>query len=68
VQDINRIILAISSAIRPVVNAFLILLVVTSIFATLGTHLFKSRSHIYFGDFATSLFTMFQVLGLGFRV
>jgi voltage-gated sodium channel len=62
IQDINRIIMAVSKAAYPVCNAFFILLIIAAIFATLGTHLFRSRSIKYFGSFSTSLFTMFQVL------
>jgi len=43
-----------------VANALLILLVFTSVYAVLGTHLFKDKSSMYFGNFASSLFTMFQ--------
>jgi hypothetical protein len=64
VTESNRTRIAVSSAAYPVCNAFLVLLTVTAIFATLGTHLFKNKSsmgEIFFADFSTSLFTMFQV-------
>jgi hypothetical protein len=35
--------------------------VCTAIYATLGTQMFRERSPEFFGDLATSLFTMFQV-------
>ena len=43
-------------------NAFLMLLIVASIYAILGTSFFRTRAPEYFADFFTSLFTMFQVL------
>ena len=43
-------------------NAFIILLIVTAIYAVLGTHLYKLESPQYFGFFSRSLFTMMQVV------
>ena len=43
-------------------NAFpTILLIVASMYAILATTFFRDRAPEYFDDFATSLFTMFQV-------
>lgn len=61
-KDLNRLITAVSKAVVPVCNAFLILLIVAAMYAILGTSFFHHRTPKYFGDFLTSLFTMFQVL------
>ena len=60
-RDLNRIVTALSSSIYPVCNSFFILLVCTSMYATLGTHVFGNQRREFFGDFQTSLFTMIQV-------
>lgn len=44
-----------------VANAFLIMFLVTSIYAILGVSFWKERSEEYFGTFTKSLFTLFQV-------
>ena len=62
VKEINKIITAISCALVPVTNAFLILLTITSIYAIAGTHLYGAMSPHYFGNLASSLFSMFQVM------
>ena len=41
--------MAVSSAIYPVCNAFVILLMFTAIFVTIGTHLFKGKAPEFFG-------------------
>jgi len=48
----------------PVANAFLILFLVTCIYATLATHLFghKTGGEAFFGSFSRSIFSMIQVL------
>ena len=61
-KDLQRLISAVSVAVYPVCNAFLILLIVASIYAILATSFFANRSPEYFADFSTSLFTMFQIL------
>jgi hypothetical protein len=61
-KDLNRLLTAVSKAVVPVCNAFLILLIVAAMYAILGTSFFRTRAPHYFGDFLTSLFTMFQVL------
>ena len=61
-RDLQKILSACSSAILPVCNAFFILLIVASVFAIVGTNVFAARSPEYFGNFHTSLFTLFQVL------
>jgi voltage-gated sodium channel len=61
-KDLQRIITAVSFAVFPVCNAFLILLIVASLYAILATSFFNDRSPEYFANFSTSLFTMFQIL------
>eukprot|EP00960_Hanusia_phi_P006656 190222-Hanusia_phi.AAC.8 len=61
-KSLNRIITALASAVIPVANSFIILALVTCIWAALGTHFFSARSEAYFGTFSRSLFTMFQVV------
>ena len=58
----NRIVSAMLQGIIPVLNAFIILIVVTAIYAVLGTHLFHLKSPEYFGNFSKSLFSMMQVV------
>lgn len=61
-QQLNRIVQAIGGCFIPMINAFCILLVVTTIYAVLGTQLFRERSPEFFLDFTTALFTMIQVV------
>eukprot|EP00960_Hanusia_phi_P058911 764013-Hanusia_phi.AAC.1 len=61
-RSLNRIITALVSALIPVANSMVILLLVTSIWSALGTHLFHERSPEYFGNFTSALFTMIQVM------
>eukprot|EP00960_Hanusia_phi_P024373 717993-Hanusia_phi.AAC.5 len=61
-KSLNRIITALASAVVPVTNSFIILALVTCIWAALGTHFFSARSEAFFGTFSRSLFTMFQVV------
>ena len=52
---------ALGCAILPVCNAFIILLVITAIYAIFGTHYFRAEAPMYFANFGASSFTMFQV-------
>ncbi|EKX42342.1 hypothetical protein GUITHDRAFT_111617 [Guillardia theta CCMP2712] len=52
---------ALSSSVIPVLNAFCILLIFTSIFAIIGTNVFAGRSEDFFGNFLKSMFTLFQM-------
>ena len=52
------------STVLPVCNAFFILLILSSVYAVLGTNFFETRSPEFFRDFLTALFTMFQVLSV----
>eukprot|EP00960_Hanusia_phi_P048655 759075-Hanusia_phi.AAC.3 len=56
--SLNKIVNALASALVPVGNSFLILFLVTCIWAALATHLFRSRSEVFFGKFSASLFTV----------
>ena len=60
-KDLNRLITAISNAMYPVCNAFLILFITSCVYGILGTNFFRRKEPEYFADFHTSLFTMFQV-------
>eukprot|EP00961_Rhodomonas_salina_P144055 1939147-Rhodomonas_salina.2 len=46
----------------PVLNALIILLMVTAIYALMGVFLFAERSIEKFGDFGRSMYTMFELL------
>ena len=46
----------------PMINALLILFIVTAGWAVVGVHLFGQVSHEYFGNFEAALFSMFQVV------
>jgi len=59
--SIRRIINALGSAVVPVCNAFLIMFLVTAIYAIMGNSLFGDLDDLYFGTFSRALFTMFQV-------
>ena len=61
-KSLNRLITAVSKAVVPVCNAFLILFIIAAIYAILGTNFFGEQSPEFFLNFKTSLFTMFQVL------
>ena len=61
-KSLNRIITALASAVIPVANSFIILALVTCIWAALGTHFFSARSEAFFGTFSRSLFTVTQSL------
>ena len=61
-KSLNRLINAVSCAVLPVCNAFLILFIVAAIFAILGTNFLGEKAPEHFQKFNDSLFTMFQVL------
>ena len=62
VRSLNRIINALVASLIPVINSFVILLLVTCIWAILGTQLFHKANDVEFGAFGDALFTMFQVV------
>ncbi|EKX49828.1 hypothetical protein GUITHDRAFT_104223 [Guillardia theta CCMP2712] len=59
--SLRLIINSLCSSIVPVLNAFLIMLLITSIYAILAVNFFGSTSPEYFGTFTAALLTMFQV-------
>ena len=63
----NRIINALVASLIPVLNSFVILLLVTCIWAILGTQLFHEANDVEFGTFVDSLYSMFQVVPLPTR-
>ena len=64
-KDLNRLITAVSTSVKPVCNALLMLFIIAAIYAILGTSFFGGQNPEYFYNFSTSLFTMFQVLTEG---
>jgi voltage-gated sodium channel len=67
-KDLQKLMAAISAALVPVCNAFLMLLIIVSVYAVLGTNFFRKRSPEYFGQFSVSLYTMFQILAEGIAI
>ena len=61
-KALRQLLEACAHALVPVGNAFFILLIVSMVYAIMGTTFFADRSPEYFGGFHTSLFTMFDVL------
>ena len=57
-KDLNRLITAVSSALYPVCNAFLILFITSCVYGILGTNYFRDKEPEFFAVFLTSLFTM----------
>ena len=53
---------ALSSSVIPVLYSFMILLLVSSLYAVLSTDLFGKVDFENFGSFTRSLFSLFQVL------
>ena len=49
------------SSFTPVLSSFVILVLVTCIYAVLAVNLFQDRNPALFGDFKRALFTMFTV-------
>ena len=52
---------ALAASVVPVLYSFVILLLVTSVYAVLATEFFASQDSVNFGTFALSLYTLFQV-------
>jgi hypothetical protein len=57
----RSIVNALTASLVPVLNAFAIVSLITSIYAIEGVNLFASRDSENFGNFMLSLYTMFQV-------
>ena len=60
-QSLRQIITALTESIVPVANAFLIMMLVTSIYAILSVNLYRELNAEQFGTFSRALFTLFQV-------
>ena len=58
----QRMVTCLSYCVIPMANAFVLLLILTIIYAVLGAQLFQHKAPEFFGDFEASLFTLFQVL------
>ena len=61
-KSLKRIITALMESILPVMNAFLIAIIVTSIFAVLGVEFFKDRETDSFKTFSRAFYTLFKVM------
>jgi len=48
-KDLQRLLAAVSCAVVPVCNAFVILLIIAAMYAILATNFFRLRSPEYFG-------------------
>ena len=59
-RSLRMLINALVSSLLPVLNAFAILFLVSSIYAVVATDLYRSRSE-FFTDFANSLYSLFQI-------
>ena len=60
-HSLRQIISALTKSIIPVMNAFLIMMLVTSIYAILAVTFYRDRNREYFGNFSRAMFTFFQV-------
>ena len=60
-QSLRQIISSLTASLIPMCNAFLIMLLVTSIYAILGVNFFAEAAPSMFGNFSRALFTLFQV-------
>ena len=59
-RKLQRIVMAISSAVSPLFNTFVIFAVVVSIFSVLAQQLYGNLMPEEFGTFSLSALTMFQ--------
>ena len=61
-KSLQQLIDACTSAIVPVCNAFFILLIISAVYAILGTSVFSETAPEYFANFHTSLYTMWVMI------
>jgi len=61
-ETMNRMVSCLAYSALPLMNAFVLLLVLTIIWAVMGTGVLGERSPEFFGSFQSSLFSLFQVL------
>jgi len=66
VEQLRRIVNAVTSAIGPMANALLIGLIMTSIFSILGTEFYKERDPKNFGTFSRTFYSLW--LAIAFQV
>ncbi len=57
-RSLRAIINALAASILPVGNALCVMALVTSVYAILGTQLYRDADADLFGDFSSSLFTV----------
>ena len=60
-KSLRMLINALTSSIVPVLNAFAILLLVTTVYAVVATDLFGDHDPVHFANFFESLFSLFQM-------
>ena len=60
-KSLKKIINALAKSIVPVLNAFVILFLVTCIYALIGVNFFGEREPMLFGTFAQAVMVMFQL-------
>jgi hypothetical protein len=60
-KSLRMIINALTAAILPCANAFMVLLLFTCIYAVVAVTLFKDADPVQFGNFSASVYSMFQV-------
>mmetsp|Transcript_30220 Transcript_30220/g.72488 ORF Transcript_30220/g.72488 Transcript_30220/m.72488 type:complete len:276 (+) Transcript_30220:1-828(+) len=64
VESLQKIILGVLKSLPGVLNAFLLLLTVTGIWAIIGVELFRERYSEFYGDFFLGCVTQLQILTL----
>mmetsp|Transcript_2003 Transcript_2003/g.4552 ORF Transcript_2003/g.4552 Transcript_2003/m.4552 type:complete len:822 (-) Transcript_2003:47-2512(-) len=62
VPSLRQILIALNLSIPPMMNAFALVCLVTCIYSIMAVSFFSSCWPEYFGDFFTTMFTMFQIL------
>jgi len=60
IPSLRQILIAINQSVPPMLNAFALVCLVTSIYAIMAVTFFRTHWPELFGDFFTTMFTMFQ--------
>ena len=60
-KKLRMLINALASSIVPVLNAFAILLLITTVYAVVATDLYREADPVHFANFSESLFSLFQM-------
>ena len=60
-KKLRMLINALASSIVPVLNAFAILLLITTVYAVVATDLYRESDPVHFANFSESLFSLFQM-------